>query len=96
MTYFEQASIIQRTTRNFSNLRTLNFLSLKLDILSLESLYWVLKSLRRDEMLPSEKAIISRIKEAFAYRVQPEVWAELMRKLRNQKPQTLRIPNLDR
>lgn len=30
-------------------------------------------------MIPSEKAIQSRIKEAFAYKIEPEVWQALQR-----------------
>ena len=65
----EKSQLVQKTIRNFSNIKTLHFISLKLDIISLECLQWVLKSLRRDEMMPSEKAILSRIKEAFAFKV---------------------------
>ena len=44
----EKNSLLQKTIRNFSNIKTLHFLSLKLDIISLECLQWVLKSLRLD------------------------------------------------
>jgi len=36
--------------------------SLKLDDISLQSLGWILKSIKADHMTPSEKLILSRIK----------------------------------
>ena len=35
---------------------------------------WALKSLQRDEMTPTEKAVQNRIKEAFALKVNNGVW----------------------
>lgn len=64
-------------------------MSLKLDIISLECLQWVLKSLRLDEMMPSEKAILSRIKEAFAFKVQNEIWIDVVRKLKGEEKRRL-------
>ena len=66
----EELGIIQRTIRKFSNLKTLSFISLKLEIISYECISWVIKSLKIDDMTPSEKAIQSRVKEAFALRIQ--------------------------
>ena len=57
----------------------MEFVSLKLEIVSLESIVWVLKSLRRDEMMPSEKAVVSRIKEAFAHKVSNQTWQEIFK-----------------
>ena len=74
----EHANIIQRTIRNFSQLKTLKFVSLKLDTISYECMNWVLKSLRSNEMTPSERAIQSRIKEAFALKLQPVIWQEIL------------------
>ena len=76
--FAENEHIVQKTVRNFSNLKTLCFISLKLDILSYECLRWVLVSLRSNEMTPSERAIQSRIKEAFALKVSSEIWAEMV------------------
>ena len=66
--------IIHETKRFFANIRTLCFFSLKLEIVSFECINWVLTSLKQDEMTPSEKAIISRIKEAFALKINPTLW----------------------
>ena len=42
---------------------------MKLPFLSYEALLWVLQSLRKDEMQPSERAIVSRAKEAFGVKI---------------------------
>jgi transcriptional accessory protein Tex/SPT6 len=59
----------------------LKFISLKLDTISYECLNWVLKSLRCNEMTPSERAIQSRIKEAFALKIQPNIWQEIINQI---------------
>ena len=52
----ENMGIIHLTKRQFGA-KAINFYSLKLEILSLECLTWVLRSLRRDEMCPNERAV---------------------------------------
>ena len=52
----ENMGIIHLTKRQFGA-KVINFYSLKLEILSLECLTWVLRSLRRDEMCPNERAV---------------------------------------
>lgn len=81
----ESLSIIQITTRNFSNIKTLHFISLKLEVMSLECLDWVLLSLSQDEMTPSERAIQSRVKEAFAFKLSNDVWREIMEVLQTKE-----------
>ena len=49
--------IIQRTLRKFTNFKTVSFISLMLQIVSHESLCWTIKSLKKDEMSPTSKAI---------------------------------------
>jgi hypothetical protein len=53
----ESAGIIFTTERQFGQSKEIVYISLKLDILSLESIYWVLRSLKIDEMTPNERAI---------------------------------------
>jgi hypothetical protein len=57
MNIAEELGIVQRTIRKFSNLKTLSFISLKLEVISYECLSWVIRSLKIDDMTPSEKAI---------------------------------------
>ena len=49
-------------------------ISLKIDIISYESIYWVLKSLMVDEIKPTFRTIQNRIKEVFNYRIDPIIW----------------------
>ena len=84
----EQASLIIReleklghlhpTERTFCDLKTMFFTSLKLDSLSLECLLWTLRSLKIDEMLPTERAVQSRMKEVFDFKVSPSEWANIL------------------
>jgi len=53
----ELEDIILKTRRDFVNFKSLCFISLKLDIVSHQCITWVLKSLKLDEMAPTEKAI---------------------------------------
>jgi hypothetical protein len=70
----ELEGIIHKTKRYFLNIKTLCFISLKLEIVSHECITWVLASLKSDEMTPTEKAVQSRIKEAFAHKISPSLW----------------------
>jgi hypothetical protein len=65
----EDKGYIQSTVRQFGTIKTLVLLSIRLPLLSMESLAWVLKSLLKDEMCPNERAIQSRIKEAFGIKL---------------------------
>lgn len=53
----ELEDIILKTRRDFVNFKSLCFISLKLDIVSHQCVTWVLRSLKTDEMAPTEKAI---------------------------------------
>ena len=52
-----------------------NIVSLKVENLSVKVLLWVLRSLKADEMISTEKAIQSRMKEAFDIKINPLMWA---------------------
>jgi len=67
--------VIHLTTRNFADIKTVTFVSLRLEVISRECLLWVSLTLRQDEMTPTERIIQSRMKEAFAFRVTVEEWA---------------------
>ena len=74
----EYYGIIHYTKRDFAEMKTLTFVSLKLESISRESLLWVISTLKRDEMTPSERVIQSRIKEAFGLKMAPEVWESII------------------
>ena len=52
----ESTDIVHKTMRQFGN-KVQEFFSLTFEIISVECLDWVLKSLQKDEMTPNEKAI---------------------------------------
>mmetsp|Transcript_10999 Transcript_10999/g.21551 ORF Transcript_10999/g.21551 Transcript_10999/m.21551 type:complete len:891 (+) Transcript_10999:1558-4230(+) len=74
----ERLELFMITQRQFGTLRTVSFVSLKLDTMSLEALLWILRSLKRDEMIPTERAIQSRMKEVFDYKPTPTQWSNLL------------------
>jgi hypothetical protein len=74
----ERLELFMITQRQFGTLRTVSFVSLKLDTISLEALLWTLRSLKKDEMIPTERAIQSRIKEAFDFKPSTTQWTSLM------------------
>jgi|APCry1669189000_1035189.scaffolds.fasta_scaffold287228_1 hypothetical protein len=53
----ERCGLIHITTRRFGDTEPIRFLSLFLEYLSIESLVWILKAIRRDEMTPTDKLI---------------------------------------
>lgn len=65
----EQKGYIIVTVRNFGCVKSLTLISMSLPFISCESVHWVLKSLKRDGMCPNERAIQSRIKEAFGVKL---------------------------
>jgi len=56
-------------------------ISLQLDNISLQSLGWILKSIRNDQMTPSEKLILSRIKVLFILNIRNALDLNQIRKL---------------
>jgi hypothetical protein len=62
-------------------IKTLSFLSLQLEIISHECIAWVIASLKRDEMSPTEKALQNRIKEAFAFKIPTSLWEIIVESL---------------
>ena len=72
-------------------MKTMSFISLRLDIITHECITWVLASLKRDEMTPTERAIQSRIKEAFAFKIGPTLWEYMMESLLNKDLQVTNI-----
>ncbi|CAG9335870.1 unnamed protein product [Blepharisma stoltei] len=75
--------ILFLSRKQFGGLNPKDFIGLKLESLSLESLQWVLKSLKIDEMLPIERTIQSRIKEAFDFKPTNSQWRNLLEKCKN-------------
>lgn len=57
-------------------------------MISHESIKWVLTSLKKDEMTPTEKAVQSRIKEAFAFKIPSSLWEFIVEALENSDPKS--------
>lgn len=74
----EKIGHVHTSERTFCDLKTMFFTSLKLESLSLEVLLWTLRSLKTDEMLPTERAVQSRMKEVFDYKVSLTDWGSLL------------------
>lgn len=58
-------------------------MSLWIEEITLESLAWVLKSLRKDEMTPTDKLVASRIKECYGIKITNQEWANFMLSLQS-------------
>ena len=56
----------------------LTLISLKIEKIDAESLIWVLRSLKNDQMIPTEKAIQSRIKEVLDLKVTNSQWGNIV------------------
>ena len=70
----EAVGLLNTIERSFTNLKTVFFTCMRIQSLSYESLVWTLRSLQLDEMLPTERAVQSRIKEVFDYKVPAPDW----------------------
>ena len=73
---------IHKTDRNFANSQRIEFVSLKIQVLSHQCLQWVITSLKRDEMTPTESAIKNRTKEAFDFKTQSDYWEAVMNSIK--------------
>ena len=82
----EAYGVVHQTVRNFANSQKIELVSLKIEVLSHQCLQWVITSLRRDEMTPTEAAIKNRTKEAFALKIYDEQWETIMSSIRAQQP----------
>lgn len=61
------------------------FVSLNLNELSLQSLIWILKSIKLDLMTPCEKLVISRIKQCFALKITTKNWEKILNCIKKNK-----------
>ena len=76
-----KSSTIHRTTRFFGDFISLKYYSLCLNSVSVESIIWVLKSIRNDKMQPNEALMFSRFKEYFAIKISMKDWKRLIESL---------------
>ena len=71
------------TVRSFGCVKTLTLVSMRIHFVTLESVQWVLKGLKRDGMCPNERAVQSRIKEAFGVKISSHLWEVVINGLEN-------------
>jgi hypothetical protein len=76
--YLEEFKVLVILEKQFTVFNKLKTVSLRIAQLNCEVLTWIIKSLKIDEMLPSERAIIARAKEAFDYKPSSEEWSEIL------------------
>jgi hypothetical protein len=62
------------TVRKFGDSKPLVFISLLLNSVSHEVIVWILLSIKNDKMKPTDKLILSRIKEYFLLKVNQKDW----------------------
>ena len=62
------------TVRKFGDSKALKYVSLCLKSISLEAIIWLVLSIRNDRMKPTDKLILSRIKEYFLLKLSVKDW----------------------
>ena len=80
-----------RYTNKEFNENKMSFISLTIQDMSYESLSWVLRCIQRDRITPTEKIILSRIKEIFAIKILKEHWNIILQQI--QDPSYLQFYN---
>lgn len=73
-----RCTTLHKTTRSFGDFITLKYFSLCLATVSVESIVWILKSIRNDLMQPNESLMFSRFKEYFAIKIAMKEWKRLI------------------
>jgi len=95
-------SIIIINCRQVTQSHSLNLVSLKLEFLTLENLYWVVKSLALDKLTPTEDIVMARVKEAYGLKMKTKIWSKviehysaLLANKNSAQPQTLQLDSHD-
>lgn len=52
-----------------------------METISVQCLYWVIKSIEEDLMAPTEKLVISRLKESFDIKINSKFWHYILKYL---------------
>jgi len=80
----EAKKIVHITIRKFPNESPYCYIGLLLNVLTIESLTWVIKSIKCDLMTPTEKLILSRIKECYGLKIDPNYWKVILTSINSQ------------
>eukprot|EP00347_Sterkiella_histriomuscorum_P015661 403356177 len=70
----QSSNTSQTKSSHLQNGKVLTLISMRMTFISFESLLWVLKSLQMDEMAPNERAVQSRVKEAYGIKISSYLW----------------------
>jgi len=81
----EEKGLVIITKRQIISNPEKEFISINLPVISLESVMWILRSLERDEMTPTERSVQSRFKESFGIKINAQEWERTMKVIRNPK-----------
>jgi len=74
----EAKKLIHITIRKFPNNDPYYYIGMLLNVLTIESLVWIIRSIKSDLMTPTEKLILSRIKECYGLKIDPNYWKMLL------------------
>ncbi|CAD8048790.1 unnamed protein product [Paramecium primaurelia] len=77
---------ISKTTRLFNDI-AINFYALSVKKLTYENLVWIIRSIKRDLITPTERLVQSRIKECYGLKYNRIEWELIMNQLKSQKQQ---------
>ncbi|KAM3134972.1 hypothetical protein pb186bvf_012972 [Paramecium bursaria] len=64
---------ILKTNRLFND-KEISFFSMGIKTITYENLFWVVKSIQRDLITPTERLVVSRVKECFGIKLQKSEW----------------------
>eukprot|EP00825_Cyclidium_porcatum_P025901 TRINITY_DN2801_c0_g2_i1.p1 TRINITY_DN2801_c0_g2~~TRINITY_DN2801_c0_g2_i1.p1 ORF type:complete len:915 (-),score=168.77 TRINITY_DN2801_c0_g2_i1:203-2947(-) len=73
--------IYHQTMRKFGDTEPTFYVSLHLQTISVQSIIWILESIKRDRMTPSEKLVFSRIKECYGLKINQYYWSCVINQL---------------
>ena len=73
----ERKKLVHVTIRKFLHNNPYYYIGMLLNTISIESLVWIIKSIRNDSMTPTEKLILSRLKECYGLKVDQNYWKSL-------------------
>lgn len=76
------------TVRKFGDTKALKYASLCFKGISVEAIIWLMKSIKNDKMKPTEKLVLSRIKEYFLLKISLRDWNSAV-EFFEQNPQSL-------
>lgn len=79
ITYLYDHKLIHLQEKQFTAQIKEKFLSLPVSHLTNQTLYYAICSLKQDEMLPTERAILARLKEAFDFKPKAEDWSKFLK-----------------